>query len=126
MLHNFLAVYTGGHARDTSWAILTAVLEVLLVDSYLLRTVVAHLKIWLVEQTLWSIPTATPLPPNQIMEMLTGAAEDGASLSDNGHDMAAFEARCGVVRYELEKLVKARTKKSALSRMLHPTVMDDH
>jgi len=115
-------VYTVGHARDTSWAILTAVLEVLLVDSYLLRTVVAQLKIWLVEQTPWNISAddATALLVNQIMEMLTGAAEDGASLSDYGHDVAAFEACCGVVQNELKKLVKAQTKKSAQSRMLHP------
>ena len=54
------------------------------------------------------------------MEMLTGAAEDGVSLVDDGHDMAAFEPRCSVVRDELEKLVQAHTQKATKLRMLHP------
>ena len=109
-----VGLHTGGHARDTSWAILESVVQVLIVDNNRLMTLVmAQLKLWLTEMNLARIPRngASAMQANRIMEMLTSTVEEGASLADDEYDMtvmAPFEARCAAVRYELELASDAR------------------
>jgi hypothetical protein len=117
-----VGVHTGGCARDTAWFILEAVVEILLGDHRLFRVSMAQIRIWLTECHFASVLGDASAPHvNQIMKMLAGAVDKAAPLADENHDMAALEARCAGVRYQLEEAVMARAKEISASQKLHPT-----
>ena len=117
-----VGVHTGGRARDTAWFILEAVVEILLGNHRLFKVSMAQIRIWLTERHFASVLSDASAPRvNHIMKMLTGAVNKAAPLADEEHDMAAFEARCAGIRYQLEEAVVARAKALSASHKLHPT-----
>ena len=117
-----VGVHTGGHARDTAWFVLEAVVEILLGSHRLFRVMIAQIRIWLTEHHLVSVVRNASTPRvDEIMKMLAGAVEKAAPLADEEHDMASFEARAAAIRYQLEEAVMARAKTTSASHVLHPT-----
>ena len=117
-----VGLHTGGVKRNTAWALIRAVLQALLEDGeqgLFFRHAMAQLKLWIAEVLASSCPgEGSSLEDhtvgiNSCMQVLAAAVEEGASLSDEQThirggsdrklDMEAFEARCVLVRHQLEQ-----------------------
>jgi hypothetical protein len=109
--------HTGGTARNTTWPLVRGVLQILLEEEEhsLYRHTMAQLQLWTVECWLLSLSPEdiTTTHVNATMQMLKTVQEDGVPLADEHVDMAAFEARCAAVRFELECLVSERARVTA-------------
>ena len=110
-------------ARNTAWPIFQAVVHSLLTDSApsgIFTSTMAHLQLWLAEMmsTTTSIADATTERMNRIMLMLSSAVE--MFVLENEEEAMAFEARCVAVRYELQRILQARSQEACHFQMLHP------
>lgn len=125
-----VGLHSGGHRRNTTWPLVRAVTQTLLeADSHstLYRRSMAELQLWMTERT-----TALLAPQYQInmqrsafkssadsaMQMLVQASSEGAELADEELPMASFEARCVLVRFQLERAVEVLSSNAAQSRVL--------
>lgn len=109
-----VGLHTGGHARDTSWTIVRAVLQVIIeaqADHHLSLLFMAQLHMRLAECGVASIANACVDVDNRsftkiidaVMTVLSSAVLQASTLIAQGLSMAAFEARCVLVRFELEQ-----------------------
>jgi len=120
-----VGLHTGGHARSTTWPLVRAVMQVLLESRekhQLYRVAMAELQLWSTERAL---PVDSAQGSDAAMQMLKAAVSEGAALADEGHDMGGFEARCVLVRYELECAAEHRASLVAQSFELPPVHIED-
>jgi len=129
-----VGLHTGGHARNTSWPLVRAVVQVLLEQQglhQLYRMAMAQFSLWETERRCRGSRAAmlgmgranATVELDSIVEMLTAAALEGAALADDEtharHGEATrlclqqFEARCALVRLELERTVRVRAESAA-------------
>jgi len=129
-----VGIHTGGHARDTSWPLARAVMQVLLGEQgqrQLYRMAMAQLALWAAEQRwrgsrvavlrMGCAEAAAEL--DSVFEMLTAAALEGAALADDETHarygeatrlcLQKFEARCALVRWDLERVRRVRVVTTA-------------
>jgi hypothetical protein len=126
-----VGLHTGGYERNTSWALIRAVLQALLEEQSLFyRHAMAQLALWLCEASVAALlaENTADAPYRQAidkcMQMLSVAVQAGSRLADEQihirggdhlkDDMAAFEARSVYVRWQLEQLVLRRASEKAL------------
>jgi hypothetical protein len=126
-----VGLHTGGYERNTSWALIRAVLQALLEEQSLFyRHAMAQLALWLCEASVAALlaENTADAPYRQAidkcMQMLSVAVQAGSRLADEQihirggdhlkDDMAAFEARSVYVRWQLEQLVLRRASGKAL------------
>eukprot|EP01050_Picozoa_sp_SAG11_P004952 SAG11_NODE_331_length_10659_cov_4.512689_1_plen_833_part_00 len=110
--------HTGGTARNTTWPLVRAVLQIMLEDRKkheLYRLTMVQLRLWVTERWLSSLSSEgiTAEQVNITMQMLVAIQEDAVPLSDERVDMGAVEARCAVVRFELQNLVTEQAHAAA-------------
>ena len=120
-----VGLHTGGRPRNTSWPLVAAVLQALLVEHEgFFRMVMAQMKLWLAELLAAIIVYPSILSPadllNTRMQILTAAVYEGARLADEQthnregelrkHEIGDFEARCVVVRAQLEQATRLRAE----------------
>ena len=109
-----VGLHTGGHARDTSWPMVRAVLQVIIeaqTDHHLFLLFVAQFHLRLAECGVASIANGCVDVDNRsfaeiinaVMTVLSSAVLQASHLITQGLKMAAFEARCVLVRFELEQ-----------------------
>ena len=121
-----VGLHTGGLPRNTSWPLVVAVLQELLEDAQheaFFRMAMAQMKLWLAEliTAMSKSPTAKrgvvrATTVNNCMQVLTAAVREGAGLADEQthvrdgerrrHEIGAFEARCVLVRAQLEETAR--------------------
>jgi hypothetical protein len=125
-----VGLHTCGLPRNTSWPLVVAVLQELLEDTHheaFFRMAMAQMKLWLAELLAVSWPLSEQQEPtdhatrvNTCMQVLAAAVHEGAGLADEQthiregeqrkHDMGAFEARCVLVRAQLERAARLRAE----------------
>ena len=128
-----VGLHTGGAARDTAWALVRSVLQVVIeaaADHDLYRVMLSQLHLCLAESCLnlaivdtsagSQCPCRFQNRLNVGMELLQHAVTEGATLADEGVSMAVFEARCVVVRFELNHLVAEHMRQRATDFFLPP------
>lgn len=127
-----VGLHTGGLPRSTAWPLVRAVLQAVLEDAghdLLHRHLMAQLKLWLAEagaRNLYGLGSsgsgelacAHRRRVDSCMQMLRAAVLEGAALADEQthfragpdykHAVEAFEARCVLVRWQIEKAVAQR------------------
>jgi hypothetical protein len=121
-----VGLHTGGVARNTTWPLVRAILQVLLEDHELhgmYRHTMVQLQLWVAEHWLLSLSSNTiaAAQVNVTMQMLAAIQQEAAALADEHLDMGTVEARCAVVRFELENLVNVKARACAANF----TVRDD-
>ena len=99
-----VGLHTGGIKRDTQWALVRDVLQVLLEEGdqrQLYLHAIHQLRLWLTEQVLAFLTpsTADAKRVDLVMEMLHAVAIEGIELVERGFEMAPIEARCALLRY---------------------------
>ena len=127
-----VGLHTGGLPRNTSWPLVRAVMQAVLEDAghdLLHRHLMAQLKLWLAEMAARTLPRSLPQAMascreahqrriDSCMQMLRAAVLEGATLADEQthiragghckHAIDAFEARCVLVRWQLDQAVEQR------------------
>ena len=99
-----VGMHTGGSARNTTWPLVRAVLQVLLEsqDQHMLyRRAMAQFQLWLTERLVASTSPddATGDRISTIMQMLTAAVAEAEALADEQcPDAELFQTRCAAVR----------------------------
>ena len=131
-----VGMHTGGAARATAWPLMRAVLQTVIEAEAdddgghsLGRLMMAQFHLRLAESSLARLPAyrddgdlpIVSMPHNEftaqvnaIMCLLSCAVTEATELSDAEHfDLSGFEARCVLVRFEVEKLVSTRARARA-------------
>lgn len=96
-----VGLHTGGHARNTTWPLVLAVLQVILESAgfqNLYCVAMAHLKLMCVERMISLASQETNL--NTIMQMLKATVNEGGNLTSPCliFDISGFETRCLRIR----------------------------
>jgi hypothetical protein len=105
-----VGLHLGGHARNTTWPLVIAVLQIIL-DSAgyqnLCCVAIAHLKLTCVEKMISLAVQENKCTPNTIMQMLKATVIDGQKLTAPcfKFDMRGFEFRCLNIRSWIDKKV---------------------
>jgi hypothetical protein len=129
-----VGLHTGGHARDTSWPMVRAVLQVIIeaqTDHHLFLLFMAQFQLRLAECGVASIAngcvdvdnSSFAVIINAVMTVLSTAVLQASHLITQGLNMAAFEARCVLVRFELEQQRDKRMQSLAKQFVL-PSLCD--
>ena len=116
-----VGLHSGGRRRCTSWPLVRAVLQVVLeakghFDLY--QQAMAELHLWMTERMVALLqPQAMAgmqnrsvfnTSANSAMQMLFETVREGSVLTNNGHAMTSFDARCCLVRFQLEEAINVR------------------
>ena len=96
-----VGLHTGGHARNTTWPLVLAVLQVIIESAgyqNLYCVAMAYLKLMCVERMISLVSQDTNL--NTIMQMLKATVNEGGSLTAPcfEFDIRGFEDRCLIIR----------------------------
>ena len=105
-----VGLHTGGHARNTTWPLVIAVLQIILESAgyqNLCCVAIAFLKLTCVEKMVSLLVQENKFCQNTIMQMLKATVIDGQKLTAPcfEFDIRGFESRCLNIRSWIDKKV---------------------
>ncbi|KAJ1474778.1 hypothetical protein T484DRAFT_1910816 [Baffinella frigidus] len=121
-----VGMHSDSKHRDTTWPVVEAVVQDRLEAAgqpKLFALAMAQLRLWAAEHAVARCCAGAGGGGelDAVMLMLRDAVERGGAISDaEQHDMAFFDARCAVVRHEMERASRQAAERAAAARHLPP------